>query len=135
MSLLKICYKYFVIKKNILYLCSLNRNIMRIFVLAISLLISTITFAQVPSVKVENAKGESFDTVSLLDEGSVSIIPTDTTLNPNTQSYDITSVRTGKVVEWYPKHVRVRAYNENNGKKEEQEYLLLNIVNSELLLL
>ena len=47
---------------------------MRIFVLAISLLISTITFAQVPSVKVENAKGESFDTKSLLTAGKPMIM-------------------------------------------------------------
>ena len=58
--------------------------------------------------------------VSLLDEGSVAIIPVDTTLNPKvTQSYDILSMRTAKIVEWFPKHVRVRIYNDNTGNKEE----------------
>ena len=58
--------------------------------------------------------------VSLLDEGSVAIVPVDTTLDPkNTQSYDILSMRTGKIVEWYPKHVKVRLYNDNTGNKEE----------------
>ena len=58
--------------------------------------------------------------VSLLDEGSVAIIPVDTNLNPKiTNSYDILSMRTGKIVEWYPKHVKVRLYNDNTGNKEE----------------
>ena len=48
--------------------------------------------------------------MSMLDEGCVAIIPVDTSLNPaNTSSYDILSMRTGKVLEWYPNHVRVRA--------------------------
>lgn len=58
--------------------------------------------------------------MSMLDEGSVAIIPTDTSMNPKiTGSYDILSMRTGKIIEWYPKHVKVRVYNEQNGKKEE----------------
>ena len=58
--------------------------------------------------------------VSLLDEGSVAIVPVDTNLNPKiTNSYDILSMRTGKIVEWYPKHVKVRLYNDNTGNKEE----------------
>ena len=58
--------------------------------------------------------------MSMLDEGSVAIIPTDTTLDPKiTSSYDILSMRTGKILEWYPKHVKVRLYNERTGKKEE----------------
>ena len=58
--------------------------------------------------------------VSLLDEGSVAIVPVDTTLDPKiTQSYDILSMRTAKIVEWFPKHVRVSVYNENTGNREE----------------
>ena len=57
---------------------------------------------------------------SLFDEGHVAIVPTDTTLNPNdTGAYDILAMRTGKVVEWYPEHVRVRVYNEKTGQKED----------------
>ena len=58
--------------------------------------------------------------LSMLDEGHVVIVPVDTTLNPkDTGSYDILSMRTGKVMEWYPEHVRVRVYNEKTGEKEE----------------
>ena len=58
--------------------------------------------------------------MSMLDEGSVAIVPIDTTLNPNvTNSYDIASMRTGKILEWKPKHIKVRVYNDNTGNKEE----------------
>lgn len=57
---------------------------------------------------------------SMLDEGCVAVVPVDTNINPrNTDSYDILSLRTGKILEWYPKHVRVQAYNERTGRKEE----------------
>lgn len=58
--------------------------------------------------------------MSMFDEGCVAIVPTDTTYNPiKTGSYDILTLRTGKVLEWFPKHIRVSVYNENLGKKEE----------------
>lgn len=58
--------------------------------------------------------------MSMLDEGCVAIVPTDTTLNPiTTTSYDIQTMRTGKILEWYPNHVRVRVYNEKTGKQED----------------
>lgn len=58
--------------------------------------------------------------MSMFDEGCVAIVPTDTSLNPNvTSSYDILSMRTGKILEWYPDKVKVRVYNENTGKKED----------------
>jgi len=58
--------------------------------------------------------------MSMFDEGVVALVPTDTTFDPNvTNSYDIHSMRTGKIVQWYPKHVKVEVYNENTGKKEE----------------
>lgn len=58
--------------------------------------------------------------MSMLDEGCVAIIPVDTTLNPKiTNSYDILSMRTGKILDWYPTHVRVRLYNDQTGDKED----------------
>ena len=58
--------------------------------------------------------------LSMFDEGCVAIVATDTTLNPNiTESYDVLSLRTGKILDWYPAHVRVRLYNESTGRKEE----------------
>lgn len=57
--------------------------------------------------------------MSLLDEGCVAIVPIETTANPKTGSYDIVSMRVGKIIEWYPAHVKVRVYNELNGKKED----------------
>lgn len=58
--------------------------------------------------------------MSMLDEGVVAIVPVDTDRNPNTtDSYDIFSMRTGKIIEWMPMHVKVRVYNERSGKKED----------------
>lgn len=58
--------------------------------------------------------------VSMFDEGKVAIVPVETTLDPKvTKSYDILSMRTGKIMEWYPKHVKVRLYNERTGEKQE----------------
>lgn len=59
--------------------------------------------------------------MSLLDEGSIAIIPVETT-GPDPRystSYEINTLRTAKILEWYPKHVRVKAYNQKKGKKEE----------------
>lgn len=58
--------------------------------------------------------------MSMLDEGSVVIVPVDTTFDPKvTGSYDINSMRTGKILEWKPKDVKVRLYNDRTGQKEE----------------
>lgn len=58
--------------------------------------------------------------MSALDEGCVAIIPVDTTENPKqTSSYDILSMRTGKVVEWFPNDVLVRVYNDQTGEKQD----------------
>jgi hypothetical protein len=58
--------------------------------------------------------------LSMFDEGSVAIVPVDTTLDPDvTGSYDILSMRTAKILEWRPQHVRVYLYNDRTGKKEE----------------
>ena len=56
----------------------------------------------------------------LFDNGVVAILPVETSLNPKiTGGYDINSLRAGQVLEWYPKHVKVRAYNENRGRQED----------------
>lgn len=58
--------------------------------------------------------------MSMFDEGSVAIVPVDTTFDPEiTGSYDIQSMRTGKILEWYPKHVKVSVYNEKIGRKKD----------------
>ena len=58
--------------------------------------------------------------LSMLDEGCVAIVPTDTTADPQlTESYDVLSMRTGKVVEWYPDRVKINLYNEIKGEKED----------------
>lgn len=58
--------------------------------------------------------------MSMMDEGCVAIVPVETTLDPRTTgSYDIHSMRTGKILEWYPRHVKVQLYNDRTGKKEE----------------
>lgn len=58
--------------------------------------------------------------MSLLDEGSVAIVPVDTTTDPTfTDSYDILTMRTGKILEWKPAHVKVRVYNDRTGKQED----------------
>lgn len=58
--------------------------------------------------------------MSMLDEGCVAIVPVDTTFDPTvTGSYDISSMRTGKILEWYPSHVRVRVYNDRIGERED----------------
>ena len=56
----------------------------------------------------------------MFDEGVVALVPVDTTLDPTiTGSYDIQTMRTGRIVEWYPKHVKVSIYNENLGQRQE----------------
>ena len=57
---------------------------------------------------------------TLFDEGAIAILPVDTTLNPlTTGGYDVNSMRVGKIVQWMPRHVRVRAYNDNTGTQQE----------------
>lgn len=58
--------------------------------------------------------------MSLLDEGCVAIVPVDTSVDPRRSgSYDIESMRTAKILDWYPNAVKVRLYNERTGNKEE----------------
>ena len=58
--------------------------------------------------------------MSMLEEGCVAIVPVETTLDPKkTGSYDIQSMRVGKVVEWFPEHVKVNVYNEKIGQRQD----------------
>lgn len=58
--------------------------------------------------------------MSMLDEGCVAIVPVETTFDPSiTNAYDILSMRTGKILEWYPSFVKVRVYNDRTGQKED----------------
>lgn len=58
--------------------------------------------------------------MSMMDEGSIAIVPIDTTFDPLiTGSYDINSLRVGKIVEWHPNSVKVNIYNEKTCKRED----------------
>lgn len=57
--------------------------------------------------------------MSMIDEGVVAIVPIETSRDPDTtDSYEIYSMRTGKILEWYPAHVKVEVYNERTGRRE-----------------
>ena len=58
--------------------------------------------------------------MSMLDEGCVALVPVDTTFDPNiTGSFDINTIRTGKILEWRPNHVKVKVYNERIGRQDD----------------
>lgn len=58
--------------------------------------------------------------LSMFDEGCVAVVPVDTTINPKVSgSFDIQSLRTGRIVHWYPDAVTVDLYNEKTGKRQE----------------
>ena len=57
---------------------------------------------------------------SMFDEGVIAVVPVETTINPITfGSYDILQLRVGKIVEWFPAHVRIKLYNEKIGHHQE----------------
>ena len=58
--------------------------------------------------------------MSMLDEGCVAVVPVDTSVKQTVGGgFDIMTMRTGIILEWYPKHIKVRVYNENTGQKED----------------
>lgn len=58
--------------------------------------------------------------ISMLDEGVIALVPIETTVDPEfTQSYDIHTMRVGRIIEWYPKHVKVNLYNETTGLRQD----------------
>ena len=69
----------------------------------------------------QTARAFLFDvTLSLLDEGVIAVVPVETTIDPKVSgSWDVTSMRVGKVLQWKPQHVQVRLYDERNGEKRD----------------
>ena len=58
--------------------------------------------------------------MTMCDIGHAAVVPVDTTINPDvTGSYDVQSMRVGRVVQWYPAHVQVDVYNDRTGKHEQ----------------
>ena len=57
--------------------------------------------------------------LSMFDEGCIAIVPVETSLDPSkSSSYEINSMRVGKIIQWYPQHVMVQLYNDLTGRKE-----------------
>lgn len=57
--------------------------------------------------------------MSMFDEGAVAVVPVDTTISPTISgAFEINSMRVGKIVEWFPNHIRVELYNDKTGMKE-----------------
>ena len=60
------------------------------------------------------------DTVmSMFDEGVVAIVPVDANTDVTTGAFDVLTMRTGKIVEWFPRSVRIEVYNDRTGEKEK----------------
>ena len=58
--------------------------------------------------------------MSMFDEGVVAVVPVETTLDPTlTGAFEVNTLRVGRIIQWYPQHVRVRLYNDNTGLQEE----------------
>ena len=58
--------------------------------------------------------------MSMFDEGVVALVPVDTTFDPtNSGAFDIITMRTGRIVEWFPRSVKVEVYNDRTGRKEQ----------------
>ena len=61
--------------------------------------------------------------LSLFDEGSVAIVPTDTTINPGkSEGFDVNEMRVAKIIQWFPDHVKVNIYNDKTGEKQEMTF-------------
>lgn len=84
---------------------------------------SSLNYALTTEANIDQTSRAFFQDVvmTLFDEGCAAIVPVDTTLNPlKTGSYGIQTMRVGTVVEWFPKYVRVRLYNDRTGRHEEK---------------
>ena len=57
--------------------------------------------------------------ISMFDEGCVAVVPVDTDRNPEDGTFDVETMRTGKIIEWRPRHVKVRVYNDQTGNRED----------------
>lgn len=70
--------------------------------------------------KDQTGRAMRFDLfLSMMDEGVAALVPVDVEMDPTAGTYDICSMRVGRVVEWYPDDVRVELYNDRTGRKEE----------------
>ena len=57
--------------------------------------------------------------MSMFDEGCIAVVPIDTTIDPlKSDSYEIQTLRVGKIIEWYPEHIKVEVYNQRTGYAE-----------------
>lgn len=65
--------------------------------------------------------------MSMFDEGTIAIVPIDTSLNPDKGSFDIDSMRVGKIVKWSPDHVQIDVYNDRTGKHENVWFAKRNV--------
>ena len=57
--------------------------------------------------------------MSMLDEGCIAAVPVDTDINPKSGSFEVRTIRVGEIVQWYPRHVKIRLYNDQTGKKQD----------------
>lgn len=57
--------------------------------------------------------------MSMFDEGAVAIVPVDANSDPVSGSFDVLTMRTGKIVEWFPRSVKIEVYNDRTGRKEQ----------------
>ncbi len=57
--------------------------------------------------------------ISMFDEGKVAVVPVECELTRTGIIKDVISLRTGKIIEWFPAHIRVEVYNEKTGRKEQ----------------
>ena len=57
---------------------------------------------------------------SMLDEGCVAAVPTDADDEPeDSGNFKVYTLRTGKILEWYPRYVKVEVYNEQEGQRQQ----------------
>lgn len=57
--------------------------------------------------------------ISMFDEGCIALVPIDTDIDVKNNSFDVESIRVARITEWFPRHVKVRAYNDQTGEKED----------------
>lgn len=57
--------------------------------------------------------------ITMLDNGAVALVPIITDVNPELNAFDVKNMRVGRIVEWYPQHVKVNVYNEYTGQKQD----------------
>ena len=57
--------------------------------------------------------------ISMFDEGCVAVVPVDADKDIEKDSFDVYTLRTGKIVEWYPRDVKVNVYNDRTGYRED----------------